>query len=195
MDDPKKPVTPETKTTPITTPSSVPLEKEKHSRAFSFVSTLFLLSLLAVGVMTYLWYYQKQQAISYQADNSAVNSEKASLQAQIDKLKKQNANLGNAVVDQAANGAMTDDEQIIAATKAYSHGQTSIGNASVSVVIHKKQDNFARAGVTVNNQYGFSCILKKADDTWMVLYCTQSETETTKQLNQQFGVPSTVIAS
>ncbi|MBP7760702.1 hypothetical protein KA093_02810 [Candidatus Saccharibacteria bacterium] len=197
MDEPNSNTTPNTQSIPTTTSSvNNPVAKEKHSRAFSFVSVLFLLTLLGAGIMTYLWYNQKADVDQLNSEITSAKSSQTVLQAQIDKLKKQNANLGNAVVDTVANGnTSTDDEQIIAATKAYSHAQSSIGSASVSVNVNKKQGEFARSGVTVDNSYGFACVLKKADNIWIVIYCAQSATETTKQLNQQFAIPTAIINS
>jgi hypothetical protein len=75
------------------------------------------------------------------------------------------------------------------------HGQTASAKSNIDVVVNKKVDIFARVGVTRDGATGSSCVLKQADNVWMVLYCTQSETETTKNLNQIFGVPDEVIKS
>ena len=101
----------------------------------------------------------------------------------------------NVAKQSSTSAAKSDDAQIILATKAYMHGQTASAKSNIDVVVNKKVDIFARVGVTRDGATGSSCVLKQADNVWMVLYCTQSETETTKNLNQIFGVPHEVIKS
>ena len=115
-----------TQVTQSTTPSPTSVVKEKHSRAFSFVSVLFLLTLLGAGVMAYLWYNQKADVDQLNNEVASAKSGQVTLQAQIDKLKKQNANLGNAVVDTVANGTtVKSDDDVIKATVTARPGRCS----------------------------------------------------------------------
>lgn len=174
--------------------SQAPVPKERHSRAFSFVSMMFLLTLLAAGVMTYLWYNQKTQNESLQGGVTSARSTESSLRAQIEKLKKQNANLGNAVIDQVANDEpqQTDDEAIKATVIAWSHARKDAASETVSVEIEEKALPFVR----VTKNYGkagsgSTCILKKADTIWVVLICGQQTPD--QDIINIWGIPSSIL--
>ena len=191
-------------TTDVASPEVTPAvpsygAKEKHSRAFSFVSVLFLLMILIAGIMTYLWYNQQQIANGYQADITALQSEKGQLQASIDKLKKQNANLGNAVVDQVANNSAekSDKELLVASVKAYVHAQAASANSTVEVdtINYKTGATIVLVPYTAKNPTGGQggCIVKKSDAAWVVIACGQGlPDQATLTL---FGIPSSFRTS
>lgn len=165
------------KPTPSKTAAEKPPVKEKHSRAFSFVSMLFLLALLAAGVMTYLWYNQKTQVDSLNADLRSLKSTETSLRSQIDKLKKQNANLGNAVVDQVANGdeSLSDAEQIKKLVVAHEHARVAAVDAQYTVGEPSIQGDFAKVGMSSPDGPGWRCLVKKVDGMWVILACGQQD--------------------
>lgn len=186
--------TPRQMTATVDTPAqTVAVPKEKHSRAFSFVSVLFLLALLTAGVMAYMWYGQKADNIQLNNDISSAKSAQAALQTQVDKLKKQNANLGNAVVDQVANGDTTksDDDLIKAAVTAREHARKAGTDTKFTISSVRKELPFARASVNLEPMGGYACVLKKADDTWVILFCGQSIPSQTEL--DIWGVPSTIL--
>lgn len=192
MEEPKAPKQTETaRTRPA---EAKPVVKERHSRAFSFVSMLFLLALLAAGVMTYLWYNQKTQSDSLGSDISNARATESTLRAQIDKLKKQNANLGNAVVDQVANGdggQQTDDDRIKAVVSAWIKGHKDGADDQFSFNYIKKEAPFARAGVSLQPSGEYSCWLKKSEDVWLVLFCGQAPPQQSEL--DIWGVPNSIL--
>ncbi len=193
------PKSPDATTQPSTSPASdaakpvLDVPKEKHSRAFSFVSMLFLVMLLVAGIMSYLWYGQSQQASGYQNDISSLRKETESLRTTIAALKKQNANLGDAVVDQVANGTatQTDDEAIRAVVGARVHAYKDGADDKFTITYVKKEVPFARVGVSVEPAGGYACWLKKADDIWLVLFCGQAPPLQAEL--DIWGVPSSIL--
>lgn len=63
--------------------------KEKHSRAVTSLSILFLLMLLAAGVVTYLWFNNKQEIDRKQADLSISQDLVNQLRTQLSKARSQ----------------------------------------------------------------------------------------------------------
>ncbi len=182
-----------TQVTQSTIPSPTSVVKEKHSRAFSFVSVLFLLTLLGAGVMAYLWYNQKADVDQLNNEVASAKSGQVTLQAQIDKLKKQNANLGNAVVDTVANGTTvkSDDDVIKATVTARAHARKDGADDKITITYVKKELPFARAGVSVEPAGGYACWLKKADDIWIILFCGQAPPLQAEL--DSWGVPNTIL--
>ncbi|MGB3024085.1 MAG: hypothetical protein WBB39_04770 [Candidatus Saccharimonadales bacterium] len=167
--------------------------RERHSRAFSFVSVLFLLTLLGAGVMAYLWYNQKADVDQLNNEVATAKSAQTSLQSQIDKLKKQNANLGNAVVDQVANGdaATSDKDQIIAVALAYAKAGKDAAQSKYTITVTKQTSTFAAVSVGASEGGGYKCWLKKSNDIWLVLLCGQNTPAQTDI--DRWGLPADMV--
>lgn len=175
--------------TTATTPTQPLVTKEKHSKAFSFVSVLFILMILAVGVMTYLWYNQKADYDSLQNEITASEATITGLRTQLGKLNKENTTLEDTVVDQATGAnAASDDDQIKKAVVVYNHAYVAAEKTQYTVNVTKKEGAFAWASFgTVPPEGGAKCLLKKVDSVWVILYCGQ-DTMSQSELDK-WGVP------
>lgn len=185
-DAPVSNVSNDTSTQPVdTTPAVAPAQPvKKHSKALSFVSILFLLMLLAAGVMTYLWYDQKSQVDSLRADVEAAEKTAADLRENATKVDNP---------DEPVAVEMTDDDQIKEATITYQHTFKATEKTQYAVTITKKEAEFARVSFAPipSEGGGAACLLKKVDGTWLVLFCGQSTPEQSEL--DKWGVPKTFM--
>jgi hypothetical protein len=154
-----------------TTQTTAPVvKKEKHSRAFSFVSMLFLLAILGVGVMAYLWYDQKSTVDSMQAEVDAAEATVTNLRTQLGKANSSdpNGSISSGPLQQS------DDDLIKQAVIAYNHAYVAAEKTQYTVNVTKKESVFAWASFgTVPPEGGAKCLLKKVDGLWVILYCGQ----------------------
>ena len=165
-----------------TTPTPV-VPQEKHSKAFSFVSVLFLIMILAVGVMTYLWYNQM-------ADVDSLNSELTQAKSEQDVLKQQIADLKKDTTSEPATETVTksDDDIIKEEVTVYNQAYKDSEDKQFVVSVTKKSGSFAWASFgLVQSESGGKCLLKKVDTSWAVLFCGQS-TPAQAELDK-WGVP------
>lgn len=178
--DTTQPVT----TEPIAQSSTTPpvVHKEKHSRAFSFVSVLFLLMLLVAGVMTYLWYNQAADVDSLKQELGQAKTDQDALKKQVADLKK------DGTTDVVTEPAKSDDDLIKEAVITYNHAYKDAEKQQYTVIVTKKEGAFAWASFgTVPPSGGAKCLLKKVDSTWLVLLCGQ-DTPLQSDLDK-WGVP------
>ena len=168
-----------------TTPPAAPVvKKEKHSRAFSFVSVLFLLAILGVGVMAYLWYDQKAAVESMQAEVDAAETTVSNLRTQLGKANDSDPN------GSVSSGPLqlSDDDEIKREVVAYNHAYVAAEKTQYTVNVTKKEGAFAWASFgTVPPEGGAKCLLKKVDGLWVILYCGQ-DTMFQAELDK-WGVP------
>ncbi len=173
-------VDPAHETLPSTSEQPV-VQKAKHSRALSFVSVLFLLMLLVAGVMTYMWYEQKSQAESLTEDISAS-------EATIENLKSRMNNDVGLTPEPVPSNVKSDDDMIKDVVIAYNHAFVASEKTQYTVNVTKKEGAFAWASFgTVPPESGAKCLLKKVDNIWLVLICSQN---TPSQADfDKWGVP------
>lgn len=170
------------------TPAPV-VRKEKHSRAFSFVSVLFLLAILGVGVMAYLWYDQKSTVESMQAEVDAAETTVTNLRSQ---LGKANDTAGSDGSVSSQPTPASDDEMIKAAATVYRHALKSTADAKFVFSSIKTNSPFAKASMAVEGENGgFACWLKKADGTWVVMFCGQQLPE--QAVLDTWGMPANTL--
>lgn len=168
-----------------TTPQAAPVvKKEKHSKAFSFVSVLFLLAILGVGVMAYLWYDQKAAVESMQAEVDAAETTVSNLRTQLGKVNNSDPNGSVSSGPQQ----LSDDDEIKREVIAYNHAYVAAEKTQYTVNVTKKEGAFAWASFgTVPPEGGAKCLLKKVDGLWVILYCGQ---DTMSQVElDKWGVP------
>lgn len=159
------------------------VKKEKHSRAFSFVSILFLLTLLGAGVMTYMWYNQSADIESLNREITQAKAEQETLKNQVSELRKAN---GAEVVVEAVTE--TDDDMIKAEVVSYNQAFKDSEDKQFTVAVTKKTGLFAWASYgLVQSESGGKCLLKKVDTNWVVLYCGQNTPPQTDL--DSWGVP------
>ncbi len=160
-------VDPAHETLPSTSAQPV-VQKAKHSKALSFVSVLFLLMLLVAGVMTYMWYDQKSQAESLTEDISASETV-------IENLKSRMNNDVGLTPEPVPSNVKSDDDMIQDAVVIYNHAFTASEKTEYEVAVSKKDGVFAIAKLSEKSSAaGATCILKKVDGSWLVIYCGQS---------------------
>lgn len=167
------------------------VKKEKHSKAFSFVSILFLLTLLGAGFLAYLWYNQT-------ADVESLNRELTQAKVDQDVLKKQVANLkqDSKTVPVSETVPTTDTVAITEIATAHYYAEVAVKNpdSNLKITVSKLELPFARVSVAGSSN-GVSCIFKKVGDTWTLLYCTQAQTAETQDMDKRYGVPESIIRS
>ncbi len=194
MEEPKPEPAKQTEPVRSKTVSPTSEPKEQHSRAFSFVSTMFLLAVLAAGVMTYLWYSQKMQNQSLRSDVTSAHSTESSLRTQMDKLKKENTNLRNVVGDQAATGhdaTATDKEAMLETAQRYVSAYKDYENSTIEADArnYRSDATFVLVPVvTKNPASNMGCVMKKAHENWVVISCGQGSPD--QDTLDRFGVPT-----
>jgi hypothetical protein len=190
-----EPIEPTEQTQPNTPQEPTPTaQKQKMNKALLVVSVLLVLALAGCAVLTWMVNGQSSQ-------NAAVNDKVKQKDQQITQLQGQLKSVKPTDTEKAADDTDTDTtpksdtESVVAAVSAYAHAQVGLANAKITVSVNKLQAPFASASYTdpevVAGGNGL-CILKKADSTWMVLYCAQADSQYTVQLDKLFGVPASI---
>lgn len=175
------------RTQTIAQPSTTPVvHKEKHSRAFSFVSVLFLLMLLVAGIMTYLWYNQAADVDSLKSELSQAKSEQDVLRKQVADLKKDEP-----LAPGTEAVTKSDDDLIKEATGAYKHAQKFGANTKLTFSGIQKNLPFAKVSVAVEGSGGYACWLKKSDNVWVVMFCGQQLPE--QEDLDTWGMPAGIL--
>lgn len=158
---------------------------KKHSRAFSFVSILFLLALLGAGVMTYLWYDQVAQVNNLNQEVAQLKTDLETLQTRLNTVDSRSS-----VLDVAPS----DEELIRQSLTSYYHSiDKENTGAKVDVLINKQIEEFANVTLRVDGSYRSGCILKKSSLMWTVLYCGTGAPQSSDV--ERWGAPETVIIS
>lgn len=176
------------------------LTKEKHSRAFSFVSILFLLTLLGAGVMTYLWYNQ--------------TAEVDSLSREVAQLKSEKEIIKNRGATPVAGGGDLRNESILGAiAESYHQANVTEGYQNTPYIVTikylDKDQKFARVHIeyvsTDQNlpkntltgkfdHYIFKNVTKKnGDKQWVMLGMNQILEDQRNDLMNLYGVPADVM--
>lgn len=171
---------PEVKTTP---PTPGPVAAKKPT----IWIVLFIVVLVIAAVMAYLWWQAANDAtMQRQAAAHAKTVAKATDAQQIDKDTP-------ATVDPAKTGAVDDDDAaIIAMTGAYAHSMKGSETAKYNIAIVKKELPFARTTVNgVDEIGGYTCVLKKTDGIWLILFCGQSSP--LQEELDKWGVPASIL--
>ncbi|MEO5691278.1 MAG: hypothetical protein ABIQ64_03780 [Candidatus Saccharimonadales bacterium] len=193
------PVDPGHETLPSASTQPV-VRKEKHSKAFSFVSVLFLLTLLGAGVMTYLWYNQS-------ADVESLNNEISQLKSEQALLKKQGTpetTGGKDFITQTLLGGMAESYHQANVTEGYQNTPYL-----VKIKYLDKDETFARVHIeyvsTDQNlpkntltgkfdHYIFKAVTKKnGEKDWVMLAMNPVLEADRNDLKNVYGVPSDVM--
>lgn len=142
-------------------PTPVVKEKKKHSKAFSFVSVLFLLAILGTGVMTYFWYYAENRLDDARNEVSTLQSSLSSADAKLTDLPADTEPTESNATD---NDKAAIEQAVIAAV------QARVANEEVKpqVNILKQNAEWAYVGVGFG-EGGARNILKKVNDTWVIV--------------------------
>lgn len=173
--------------TTAATPQPV-VKKEKHSRAFSFVSVLFLLALLGAGVLAYMWYNQMAEVTSLNTELTQAKSDQDILKKQVADLKKDGS-----AVPVTETVAKSDDDMIKEAVAVYNHAYQGNEKTKYNVTVTKKDTSFAHTSVNSSSEgSGFACWLKKVDGAWLVLVCGQ-DNPSQEQINR-WGIPKEYVS-
>ncbi len=151
-----------------------------------------LLAVIIIAGLAVFAYMQFNDLRKGNEEKDALRSQVSSLQSQLNQLQNKS---DEATKDDAEAVAATDDKAIIDTAVAYAHAEKDGANRQVMVSIDKKELPFARAQVGIAGGGGYACIFKKADNVWLRLYCSQSETEFTMQQDEIYGVPESIIKS
>lgn len=155
-----------------------------------FLITTVILLLVAVGVLAYLFSQSKN-------DTRVVNNKLESSQYQVTDLERKIAKADAVKADQPVVDTDTsgpDSEVIVKVALAQARAFTDSENTDFKVTVDKLELPFARVGVGAEGAEagGRYCVLKKVDDRWVQLYCSQGGVP---DLEKQYGVPQSIIAS
>lgn len=190
MDDTTTPIQP---TEPIRQPQ--PVQKKKSGKNIAmWVLTLLVLALAGIA------YWQYSMANQAKTDKESATTRSATLQNKVSNLEGQlktaaSTQTTTTTTQSTTSAQKTDTEMITSVVTTYVHGQKGNANAKITVNIDKKQLPFARAMVNGDAGFGFACVLKKVDDTWIQLYCAQGVSDYTQSQDEIYEVPSSIIQS
>lgn len=171
---------------------------KKHSRAFSFVSILFLLTILGAGVMTYLWYNQR-------LDSDSLNNELSQAKAEISTLQKQvTPSGGKDFVEETKLGGLAESHHKAIITENYQKTPYV-----VTIKYLDKDYNFARVHVeylatgenvpkgTRSGKFDWyvfkSVIMNNGEKEWVMLGMNPIDEDIRTRLQNLYGVPPDVL--
>jgi|GEM_PF-6566152 len=156
--------------------------KPRHSKAFSFVSMLFLLTLLATGVMAYFWYETDRDLQSAESDRDNA----------VKQLAQSDFELKNAISDADGTGStgeqLSKDEMLVKTVNAY---EKAIGATEFAFT---KDSKVSKSGDFVG--FGLReafCVYKYQDGVWLQAYCSQGVNDRTDDIRQTWGIPDAVL--
>lgn len=155
---------------------------KRHRPVAWMVLTLVLM--LVAAAFAYLFFTTQQQLTKKDAQLTSANAQVSSLRE--GQAAKKNTD------DSAASSQSTDADKIVALLTADMRARVGNENTKVSVSVTNKQLPFARANVSVGEGGGYACVLKKADDIWLKLYCGQQPAPETDSVVQLYGVPAAI---
>lgn len=154
---------PET-TAPEPTPVT-PQPVKKRSKAPLVLTVLLLLALVAAGALGWLWYQQMTRA-------NDLESQLKSTRAQVNALKTFTELNSSAQVTQDTKN---ENDTIISTALAYAAAPKAASSTKYTATIRYNKDNFARVSIGADQGSGFSELLKKVNDEWVVVVVGQSE--------------------
>lgn len=162
---------------------------QKSSKIWIVFTIILAIALIAVSVFGY---YKWQQ---YRTLTGNLGAQINALQNQVASLDKQ---LAAAKLNQKTSTnttSTTDEQQIKTAVINYTEGYVGAKNGQTfqieDITINKSNPNFATVGVgdVVNGQRtsGYAVILKKVNNTWIVIYTGQN---LDPEIAKRFGIPA-----
>lgn len=169
---PNLPPTPSEPSLQTTAPAK-PTKKRKWT--LSLVSTLFVLTLMAVAVVTYMWHEQKTRADGLVADVSEAKWVADDLREKLDDIK--------------LTQAKSEDDAIRQAVRRFKNALVEPGDYDVTVDIRRGDFSLA-SYVTANKENDEYCYLKKVGASWVLLTCKRSPLTT--QEMKKWDVPEEI---
>ncbi len=154
---------------------------------------LLVIVVLLLSAALY-WLFMQKQSVndSLTASKKDLQTAQASLSASNDKLASvQAADAKNAADVQKS--VPTDNDLLMSTTTAYAQGKVGSENAKVTVAVAKTSLPFARTTVAVAGGSGYTCVLKKSNNIWLVIFCGQAAP--IDDTFKVWGVPDNFMAS
>ena len=160
--------------------------RHKHGRAFSFVSILLLLTILALGIMAYFWYAEYDKNSALEDQNLALIQEKSAREAR-EEMAEEGDNPDAPV---AIN--VSDEERVIASAQTFACviNADACDNYSLEQqgeIVEGNDEDARFAKVVFSDGFaGGSMILKNTGEAWVVVSYGQSVSEEDKAA---FNIP------
>lgn len=167
----------------------------KSSKKVLYLMALLLTGLIViVGILFYFWMNESKEVDRLQESLATSNQKIEALSRSVGDNGAINDGSSSAsdVLDQAVVSD-SDNNAIIKMTSAQAHARVDSETAKLTIVIAKKELPFARVSVSTEEAGGYTCVLKKVDDVWVVLFCGQSPP--LQEELDQWGVPDSMIQS
>ena len=167
-----------------------PIVKAKDSKASLYLGVALGVSVVIIGVLLYLWMNTSQEV-------SRLESSLASANKQIETLSKDGSMPSGEddekTSEEVKDEPSSDSDAVIKMTDAYARTRIDAQNAKLVITIAKQEANFARVLVNTEDVGGYTCVLKKVDAIWVVLFCGQSPP--LQDELDQWGVPESILQS
>lgn len=167
----------------------------KSSRKLLYGMAVVLgVAIILAGVFAYVWMNESKEVSRLQESLATSNQKINALSQSVGDADKKDLNntSSSEMLDDAVNSD-NDNNAIIKAVSAHAHARVDSKNAKLTIVIAKKELPFARVSVSTEEAGGYSCVLKKGDDVWIVLFCGQSPP--LQEDLDQWGVPQSIFES
>lgn len=186
---------PETYVTPSGEPTtieatqqpSLTMPKKKGGAGKWVLGGLVVLLISGLGAVAY-WQWAEAQNAKQELGNT--QGQLQSAQADLAKASEKK----NDETTLVAEKTKTDKELITESVVAYWHAAKGAEKDKLTTTVDKLELPFARTSVgIVGGAGGVSCISKKSDDLWLVLFCAQGTSPETEALMTKYGVPESII--
>jgi uncharacterized protein HemX len=177
--DPLEPIE-RTESTDVQRPAPQVTSVPRRSKAPRVLGVLFVLALIACGVLGWMVYGQNGR-------KSSLDNEVKAKDEQITQLEAAKATSENAVSDHTTTDTSnTDSEMMIKAALAYSKAYVN-SKGTLSATVGKQSGSFAQVTVTTTAGSGASGVyLKKVGTDWVVI---GDGTSNMTSLEDNFGLP------
>lgn len=203
---PTSPITPQIPAPVLsTTPApvvSAPAVK-RGSKSKWKVLAMIVLALIAIAGAG-MAYWQHTEATHARADKASAQDKLttatgtiSTLNAKVETLTKEVASSKTSESSTSSTSSSTtqsDQTMITTLMTAYDQARTTPYGSKLTIVFNTIQSPFARVtiGSSADTTSSEVCTLKKANNTWMILYCGTSATDYSKLQDTTFSVPSSL---
>ncbi len=171
--------------------SPAPQQRRTRSNKTLAWIVIALLLLIATGVLAYL-------LSTAQSDKTVTENKLNASQKQVAYLERKVAKISSEKTDKTkivTDTNNSDSEAIIEVAVANARANVGSEKGQYEVTVDKLALPFARTNVSSKMGSGSSCIFKKVEDVWLQLYCAQGDSPDVQKMNEQFGVPRSIIQS
>lgn len=136
------------------------------------LSVVVVLALVAAGMAVYFWRQAVHEVAVERKAADAASAKVTSLEALQDKQATNEAQTPPSPENE--NVPSGDGASAVQTVVAYARAQQGGENATVNATLVKELDNFARVSVMSEGAGGYTCVLKRSEGIWLIVFCGQS---------------------